>query len=239
MRKSVEKAIKNKNKYDSTNGYKLIELFKSDPERFGYPLYAEYCHGLDLNTLRPLLHSQSNIVKREAIWILSELGTYGGDFLLSDAIELLNDEDSFIVSYALEIVANCAYGDEYMKLFDALTHKAQNVRSEAMSLFSTCSNLRLRQTLEYLEQKNLLLYHECISFLLKADIVEEADIMNMLDNDDPIKRKFAVITAEKVYDKYPEIIHNAILNEDEDIRYHSEVIMRAEKTYNRWLKKKK
>ena len=238
MRKSVEKALKNKWKYNDPNGYKLIELFKDDPERFAYQLYTEYCRGLELNTLRPLLHSQNSIIKKEVVWILSELGTYGGNALLTDAIELLDDEDSFVVGYALEIVFNCAYGEEYMRIFDALTHKYRNVRAEAMNLFRSCRDLYLRQTLDQLDPKKFALYYECISFLLKADTVEKADIINMLENDDPIKRKFAAIMAEKVYDKYPEIIQNAVFSKDEDIKYYAEVKMQVEKTYNRWSKKK-
>lgn len=43
--------------------------------------------------------------------------------------------------------------------------------------------------------------------------------------------------AEKVYCKYPEIIHKSILNEDEDIKYYSNLKMEVEKTYDRRSKK--
>lgn len=235
LKKSRNRSIERK--YDSINGYKLIEMLKSNPEKFcyGYQLYEEYRRGLDLNTLHLLLHTQNNEIKRVAIWILSELGTYGGDILLNDALELLNDEDSYIVSYAYEIVANCAYDDDYMKLFEALAHKDQKIRIDVMSLFGVCPDFRLRQILEYLDRKSLSLYQECIAFLLKADIIEEADIMKMLNSNNSIKRKFAIIMAGKVYYKYPEIINKSIFNEDEDIRYYSELKMKVEKTYNRRL----
>lgn len=49
-----------------------------------------------------------------------------------------------------------------------------------------------------------------------------SDITAMLNSDDGVIRKYGVIAASKVYEKYPEIIKESVNSEDLDVQHYSE-----------------
>ena len=80
--------------------------------------------------------------------------------------------------------------------------------------------------------------------LIYINTLTASDITAMLHSDDSVIRKYGVIAASKVYEKYPEIIKESVNSEDLDVQDYAESKVRARdeiaQLHNRWrnLKRK-
>lgn len=61
-----------------------------------------------------------------------------------------------------------------------------------------------------------------------------SDITAMLNSNDSIIKKYGVIAASKVYEKYPEIIKESINSEDSDVQEYSKTELRARVEIAQW-----
>lgn len=109
---------------DETNGLRLIENLKKNPEKFGgedqYQLLEEYFHGLSKETLRDLLGYEDKHIRELTLWIISELGETTAEDFLEEAASQMNDDAPVIYYYSSEIVAYYGtdkYMDDFMRVF--------------------------------------------------------------------------------------------------------------------------
>ncbi|MDE6592968.1 MAG: hypothetical protein K2K57_07895 [Oscillospiraceae bacterium] len=230
------------NTYNRTVGYELIKSLKADPEnfRYDYQLYEEYCRGFDTETLRPLLRSENEYIRLHAAEILAEGAPAWVEPFLDEAVRLLDDENVLTIMCALETLTYSGYGEYYLKLFEALEHGEFKIRHKAMSLFDSRSDIVYGHMLEYLKETGNLRYYECISLLYNHNDLQENEAILFLESDDPVKRKFGVIAAGKLYKKFPGILKKAAAGSDEDIKiYADEILERIRSAERRERKKNK
>lgn len=205
----------NNNKRD--NGYKLIKLLKQNPEKFRYTyqLVEKYeCYGLELSSLTELLHDENERVRFIAIGIYYDLSTSIWDEISDDIMPLLKDENTLIVKYALKITATYPYSQNCLIPFNYLNHDKQEIRLTAMELFDSYSTSTLKYISEYLSNTKELLYQECVSLLLSSAKLNESEINNLINCDNRIKQKFAIIIACKYPEKFAQIIQQDFKDDD-------------------------
>lgn len=201
MEVSVMKNAKNKHaNYDCSKGYRLIEDLQSNPERFhknkqSLGLLEELFHGFPVIELRPLLHSNNTIIKREAIWIVSEL--VNAEDLIDDALPLLNDDDDFVVFYAAEIVARFYRNiNDFSRIFKLLEHPNQNVVYSAMNLISRFSKSELQWAYDFFQRMEEYDHAQGIWALLHCDEIDKREILKLINGSNLILSKYGQICVD-------------------------------------------
>jgi len=211
---------------DNSVGLKLIDKLLVNPSEFynsgeSYQLLQEYFNGFSLETLKPLLCHESLFVRRNAIWITSELGINGA-FLIDEAIALLKDDDRNIRHYALGVVAVCSVGEnmhEYINVFSFLECEDEDLCNSAMFLISNANYFQLKECVRLYGKKEhfnklhyegltiLLRIHEGLTNLLEYDVAEQTEFMLYSDSqmellicsDVPLMKKYGIIIAKKMF----------------------------------------
>jgi hypothetical protein len=225
-----------------SSAHTLIDSLMENPERFyeeglSFELLQEYFEGFPQDTLVPLLESKDKWVKREGIWILSELGIEGRG-LIDHVLKMTDDEDIFVCSYALEIIANCAHGDHagaFAKVFLALESERQDVRVTAMGVVAPLPAPRLLEGCILLEGMGAhgAALGKRLRALLDTDALTPADVSHMLSSGDALERKCGAIAAEKLFDKHPQAIAEAAESTDDDVRRYADLVIAAKKEFER------
>lgn len=203
---------------------KLIRDLQSNPKQFedqgkANQLLKEYFKGFPIDTLRPLLTSRDQNIRRAAIWIASELGSQGSS-LLPEVITLLEDGDPFIQYNALESIMACAKGD-YVNKFVYILYSLESgndlIRQLAMRLASNASQEQIEAATVFLEAQNKV----GMSYLLGLRVLKDLDhngAMRLIeDRQSALLRKFGAITGKKLFTKSPEIVKCGLTNADPDI----------------------
>ena len=208
---------------NETNGLRLIELVKKDKETFrkehgGYQLLQEYFYGLSKETLRDLLSCEDKDIRELALWIISELGKTATD-LLGEVVSQMNDDDPIICYYSSEMIAfygTDRYMDDFMKVFGFFEHSNAKTRSLSMFIISRLSASRMQEAYTYSVNNKILgdSHEKGLLSLIHVNTLTPSDITAMIHSDDSIIRKYGVIAARKVYEKYPEIIEESVNSED-------------------------
>lgn len=222
---------------DKTIGLGLIEDLKNESKKFyddgkSYLLLQEYYKGLSKDTLRPLFYSEDKWIRRVAIWITSELGKKGSD-LLEEVLMLMNDNnyDSYVLGYAAEIIANCACGNNmyhFAKIFLLLEHADPTVRLSVMFTISALSSKRINEVYVYMVNNKEYTDHiSGILSLLNIDIITSSEIKQMINDNNAIVRKYGIIIGRKLYKKYPQIINEAVNEQDLDVKEFSKEVIRV------------
>ncbi len=75
--------------------------------------------------------------------------------------------------------------------------------------------------------------------LIHINTLTASDITAMLNSDDSIIRKYGVIAAAKVYEKYPDIIKESVNSEDLDVQNYSKTKVQAIEEIARWRNRKR
>ena len=190
--------------FDKEKAYRLIEDLINDPLRFyknkqANSLLMEYNRGFPKDSLRPLLRSENQIIKREAIWIVSELGVNVED-LLDDIIPLLNDDDNYVVAYASEIVALCARNiEEFIKVFDCLEYPDDAVKRSVMSLIINMSEKQLNWAYDYFKSKKYINHANGIWALLNYKMLTNEQIELMIESKEVVISQYGIMVSEKAY----------------------------------------
>jgi hypothetical protein len=207
-------------------GFELIDRLYNNPSKFfdsgtSYQLLQEYFNGFPIDTLIPLLAHNDPLVKRVATFILSELGL-GGYTLIDYVIPLLHDEDRYIKYHALEIVMVCSEGrniDKFSFVVPFMEDNDDVIRILTMKLVSNADNMQLESGICFYgegDTKNKL-HREGLSALLKIEQLNPEQVASMINSDERLTRKYGIIAAKKLYTKYPNLIIEALSNEDPDI----------------------
>lgn len=224
---------------DEKIGLGLIGKLKEDPEKFqkeggAYQLLQEYFDGLSRETLRGLLCCKDKRIRQTALWILSELGGEAGAFLKEAAV-LMNDDDPLICYYAAEIVACYAvdeYMDDFMRVFGLFEHSNPKIRTLSMFILSRLSDSRIQEAYTYLVNSRIPggSHEKGLLSLINVNTLTHSDITSMLDSADGIIRKYGIIAASRVYEKYPELVEKSVDSTDSDVRDFAkdEMLARAE-----------
>ena len=213
-----------------TNGLRFIEILKKDKEKFrkevgGYQLLEEYFHGLSKETLHDLLSCEDKDIRGLALWIVTELGAAAKDFL-EEAASQMNDNDPVICYHSSEIVAfygTDKYMDDFMKVFGFFEHSNARIRSLSMLLISNLTDSRKKEAYAYSVNNKILSdsHEKGLLSLIHLNTLSASDITAMLHSDDSVIRKYGVIAASEVYEKYPEIIKESVNSEDLDVQHYS------------------
>lgn len=225
---------------NETRAKTLLDNLKNDSEKFyndgkSYELLQEYFKGFSKDTLRTLFHSKDKWARRVAIWITSELAAEGSD-LLEDVLAQINDDDEYICSYALEIIANCAH-DEHIKafvnVFFLLDASNQKTKMSVMNIISNLPISRINEAFIYIKSMDNydISHKQGLLSLINLNSLTHSDITLMIENENPIIRKYGTIIAKKLYKKYPQIINDATHNQDFDVRRFSEQVIETERVF--------
>ncbi|MDE6750945.1 MAG: hypothetical protein K2K21_18055, partial [Lachnospiraceae bacterium] len=222
---------------DETNGLRLIEILKKDKEKFrkevgGYQLLQEYFNGLSKETLHDLLSYEDKDIRELALWIISELGATAAEDFLEEAASQMNDDDPAIYRYSTEIVAfwgTDKYMDDFMRVFGFFEHSNAKIRTLSMYRISQLSDSRIKEAYAYSVNNKILSdsHEKGLLSLIHINTLTDSDITAMLHSDDSVIRKYGIIAASKVYEKYPEIINESVNSEDLDVQDYSKGKVRA------------
>lgn len=221
---------------DETKGLRLIEKLKKDTEKFGgedqYQLLQEYCNGLSKETLHDLLCCEDKLIRIIALWIISELGKETPKDFLGEAVSQMNDDDPAIYRWSSEIVAwygTGKYMDDFMKIFVFVEHSNAKIRKVSMVRISQLTDSRIKEAYAYSVSNKILSdsHEKGLLSLIRINKLTASDITAMLHSDDSVTRKYGVIAASKVYEKYPEIINESVTSEDLDVQDYAKGEVRA------------
>lgn len=223
---------------DETNGLRFIEILKKDKEKFrkeigGYQLLEEYFHGLSKETLHDLLSYEDKDIRALALWIVSELGSATAKDFLEEAATQMNDDDPAIYLWASEIVACCGtdkYMDDFMRIFVFFEHSNAKIRRISTRRISQLTDSRIKEAYAYSVNNKILSdsHEKGLLSLININTLTASDITAMLYSDDSVIRKYGVIAALKVYEKYPEIIKESVNSEDLDVQHFSKTKVQVE-----------
>lgn len=216
---------------DETIGLRLIEDLKNESEKFydegkSYLLLQEYHKGFPKDTLRPLFYFKDKWIRRVAIWITAEIGTKGCD-LIEEVLMLMNDnnKDNHVLYYAIEIIANCARGNNichFAKVFLFLGHTDQSIRLLVINLISNLSSERIHDAYVYMvNNKDYDDHVTGLLSLLNYDAITSSEVKQMMADNNAIVRKYGIIIAKKLYKKFPQIINEAVNDQDLDVKKFS------------------
>ncbi len=221
---------------DETIGLRLIEELKEDTEKFrkedgAYQLLQVYFEGFSKETLRDLLCYEDKHIRQIALWIISELGK-DAENLLGEVVSQMDDVDPFICYYSSEIVACIAtdkYMDDFMKVFTFFDHPNAKIRTLIMFIISTLADSRIQEAYTYSINNKILgdSHEKGLSFLMNVNSLSNSDITALVNSHDSVIRKYGVIIASKVYEKYPEIIKDSVNSEDLDVQVFSKTEVQA------------
>lgn len=208
------------------NGNQLIDDLLKNPESFRndgrtYELLQEYYKGLPLNTLKKLLHHHSKPVRMSAVWIVSELGA-DGEGLIDDMITLLDENDRYIKYHVIESIGVCAFGknaDKFINLLINMESEDEVIRNLVLRIISNTDVPQLFEILDSLKTSKVVKneHIEGISLLCKVDTLDKNIVRKMLKSDNSLTRKYGIILSKKMCKKHPELISEALSNDDADI----------------------
>ena len=209
-----------------TRAAEYIKQLETDPARFknlgiGYQLLEEYFDGYSLDTLVPLLSSEDDRIIKSAVWIVSELGIDGQE-LLEHVVPLLTINDRYIKYHVLEIIIVCSEGlnhiDHFYHLIYALEDSDQVIRILAMELWCNASIEQLNAAIHHLSfTKAEPIIMSGIVLLRDAEKVSKADIIEMLDDDHGITRKFGAIILKSKKPTLTKLFKEYLQSTDSDI----------------------
>jgi len=215
---------------DNLEGTEIIQELLTDPARFyeqgrGYQLLEAYFDGLPIETLRPLLNHKDRRVRREVVWVASELGREARS-LIHDAIPLIYDGDPDIQYYALEIVMVCSFAEHvehFVHVVRSLQSDDKLIRGLAMYLVSNAEVSQLEAGVRLFGSPSFSdkLHKQGLSNLLKDDILAPEQVLMMIDDKEPLVRKYGTIAAKRLIEKFPKLIANAISSADPEVRKFS------------------
>ena len=229
---------------DENNGLKLIEKLKKDTEKFRkeggeYQLLEAYYNGLSVETLRDLLCYEDKYIRELTLWIISELGETTAEGFLEEAASQMKSGDPAIYFHSSEIVAcygTDKYMDDFMRIFEFFEHSNDKIRTLSMYRISQLIVSRLKEAYTYSVNNKILSdsHEKGLLSLIHINTLTSSDVKAMLNSGDSIIRKYGVIAAAKVYEKYPEIIKESVNSEDLDVREYSKTEVETIAEIARW-----
>lgn len=96
-----------------------------------------------------------------------------------------------------------------------------------MRLLSNADISQLEASAKFFELKES--YHKLhtngLSKLIDIDKISNEEVLLMINNIEPLTRKYGIIAAKRLYNRFPTLINDAMKNHDNDIsKFAQEVI---------------
>lgn len=208
---------------------KLVEQLVRDPEDFSdrgrtYHLLKRFFRGYPVEKLRPLLNHNKKPVRREAVWIASELGDQACD-LVPDVVPLLESDDRFLTYRALHVVTVCwrEHPDELVKLLRALDSSDVVIRGEALFLTSNLFRIgdtepdELKPCLETFQADGEQAHARGLELVIEADGLTNDEIQSALRDDNGLVRRYAAVAAVRKFEGSPELYAELKESDDPDL----------------------
>lgn len=208
---------------------KLVDQLVRNPEEFSdrgrtYHLLKRFFRGFPVEKLRPLLKHDKKLVRREAVWIASELGDQACD-LLPDVVPLLESDDRFLKYRALHVVTVCwrEHPDELVKLLRALESSDVVIRGEALFLTSNLFRIsdtdadKLKPVLETFQAEGEQAHARGLELVIEADELTNDEIRSALRDDEGLVRRYAAVAAVRKFEESPELYAELKGSEDPDL----------------------
>ena len=204
----------------------LIQELNADPIRFfekgkSYDLLQQYFEGASLDTLRSLLKSENQVIRRVAIFVTSELGKQGCS-LLDEVIPLLQEEDRYITYHALEVMTACSAVDArvVLNVVACLESADQVIRVLAMRLLAKIDvkGIDAAAQISGLLVRSNDLHKKYLIKLGNLEALEPQAIAIMIEDSNPIARKYGAIAAKKVFGRYPDLMTVVYSSADADLK---------------------
>lgn len=219
---------------NNLNGEQLIQNLLTNPIKFNkegkaYQLLQKYFDEMPLETLRPLLKNSDVEVNRAAVWIASELGRDANE-IFDDVLPLVNSNDRYIKYHALEIIMVCSFeekSEEIVHVIKALSSNDEVIRILAMRLISNASESQLQASVRIFEENASSDKHHLqglLTLLDRNNITYEA-LLQMIDDSNPLTRKYGVIAAKRSLNKFSDAIKYAADSTDIDVRKFAEEVI--------------
>ena len=201
----------------------LISELKKNPERFfdngkSYDLLQEYFHGFPLDSLVKLLKDEHLIVRRVAVWIVSELGSVSTT-LVEHVIPLLKEEDRYLKYYTLEsILAFSSAGS--MNLFHHLVSSLGSddsvIRKLGMYSVSNASETQLKEAMNYYIGIDNCIHIKGLKLLINKEAISESCVTKMLHNENAIFPRYVAIFLRRNINDIDQKKIISILNQSDD-----------------------
>ena len=210
------------------NGERLVRELLADPQKFSdggraYQLLEAFFAGLPIETLRPLLASNNQLVQRAGAFVASELGSQGRD-LVDDVIPLLQSPDRHVQHYAMEVLAVCCEGHhagKFAHVVRMLESGDRGIRLEAMELMSKAdpSQIEAAEHLFKAADQNDQVHRNGLRTLIGSEGgADVASAKEMIDSDDPLVRRYGAIAAKRLARLRPELMRLLSVADDPDLR---------------------
>jgi hypothetical protein len=214
----------------SAQADQLIGELLADPRGFansgrGYKLLQTYFKGAPLDTLRPLLRSEELLIRREAVWVASELGAQAYP-LLDDVVPLIDSGDRYLAFHAMESVTVCATGvraPEFVHVVAKLEDPDNVLRSLSMFLMS---NAETSQLVGAIEGELHSVHQEGLRLLLDASASDDA-VLAFIHSEEPLSRRYGAVAAARLYEKNPRLIDEVRTMEDGEVGSFLDSVLRS------------
>jgi len=214
-------------------GETLIQVLLNDPEAFeekeqAYDLLQAYSHGFPLETLRPLLRSQDRLVQHAAAYVVSELGRHARE-VVDDVIPLLDTDDRYLRYNAMEVITDCCDGpdaDKFVSVIRMLQDSDDELRVLAMRLMSNADESQLEAGARFFstQSQHDEQHARGLSALLGGDEADPGEVPAMINDSDPLIRKYGAIAATRLLKTRPDLFAQVLASTDPEVRKMGEQV---------------
>lgn len=208
----------------------LVKELLDNPQYFsergkGNELLQRYFGGYPIKTLIPLLKSNNEIIQKEAIWIVSELGSTNCNNLLEFIIPLLTHSNAMVKYFALDSVFLGTYEsnfDSFVHLISVLDDADWFIQKSVMHLLYNANLSQLKCALKLIKNN----FHiQGIELLLNSEKLTSKKVIELLNDNHNLIRKYGAVIAKKIYNKNPKPINYLIEKTDHEMNdFATEVV---------------
>lgn len=200
----------------------LIDKLLADPEAFSRDGLANdllnyFGHGYPIDKLALLMRHENQSVARAGIWIASELPKAAA-VLLEDAVVLSHHPDRYVRHYAMDVIILGASGANRKQFFNVvlgLDDLDDVVADHSLFLVSRASEEQLAGAVEYFESEKPTSAHlSLLMAALQKPLTNPAEVESLLKSEDPLRRKYGLVLAERSYKDYPHLVSIAAASQD-------------------------
>ncbi|MDQ2827760.1 MAG: HEAT repeat domain-containing protein [Chloroflexota bacterium] len=186
-------------------------------------LVGAFYAGYPVERLRLLLESDDEHVLKTGVWIASELGSRATP-VLDDVAPLLNHPSDYVRYYALEVVsinATAAHDRVLARAIRCVQDPNAEVRGQALRCLSWLTDEQIDGCMVTIHDPAI---RTLLAWLLhlKATESRAQEIVQRLDDADPLARRFAAVAARRLgpYDPVP--LQRAASSPEPDVRRFAE-----------------
>lgn len=208
----------------------LVDSLLFDPTEFrdagrANDLLQRYFRDLDVASLRSLLTHPDDRIKREAVWIASELGVKASP-LVKIALQLADNEDTYIAYHALEIVGVCATVSPYecvSTVARGLELSDPVLRSVSMRLLSNLDASVLASAVQEKPETVLSRHQEGLAYLVRLSQSDNSQYLsrplkNHSREDHKLWVRYRLIAERRAFSRSLSYLLSAMGDDAEEIK---------------------